>query len=340
MKYLNMVISLDNNPTFTLPDGYHFVNITEENAQLWELVMDQTYDGYEFLPGTFRYVMAANHYYDENRVFALINREGNPVAVASAWSCGEKWDIEDMGEVTHVCVDSKFQGNRYGRFVVYNALQELKRRNYKTAHLGVRCDNYSAIKTYINCGFIPFIEEIEEYNIWIENYRYLSIKLPECGFKKPDNYIINSKLTYVTTEYTHPPRPWPNQIKQFAQALEKGKTYVFGCWIRYNMYKVDPSVYISLREMILTSKYTAEIVKCILENKVRNIYVNNPVSPTSLLLEHINGACYFLGTKYNEQFTEGIQHYLQREYVPLVENEGKNFRLIKDGCYDQINLYE
>ena len=333
MKHINMVYPLDKIPLYTLPSGYKIVVITEENAELWESVMDKTYDGYDFLSGTFRFVMVANHYYDENRVFALLNDEGFPIAVASAWSAGEKWDIEDMGEVTHVCVRSEFQGNRFGRLVVYNALQELKRRGYRTAHLGVLFNNYSAIKTYINCGFIPIIEEPEDYDIWINNYRYLSTPLPKSGFKKLSEYTVHSIFSHVNVEYAHPPRPWPNQIRQFYKAIEEGKTYLFGCWMRYNMYKVDPAVYINLREIIVCSKHAGEINKNILDNTVRKLYVNSSVSPTSFFIECQDGSCYLFGTEYINAFIEGVQNYINRDLLQLLESEDTAFNLYKDGTY-------
>ena len=333
MKHISMVFPLDTTPVFTLPSGYKIINITEENADLWESVMDKTYDGYDFLSGTFRFMMVANHYYDENRVFALLNDEGTPIAVASAWSSVVKWDIEDMGEVTHVCVSSEFQGNRFGRFVVYNALQELERRGYKTAHLSVRINNYPAIKTYINCGFIPIVEEPEDYDIWNGIYQYLSTPLPENGAKKLSEYAIYSKLTHVNAEYDHPPRPWPNQIKQFSKALEQGKIYLFGCWIRYNMYNVDPNVYINLRENIVCSKHATEIIKNILDNKVRNFYVNSPISPSSYFIECQDNSCYLFGTEYNKAFIEGIQNYIKRELTLIFETEDRIFNFYNDGVY-------
>ena len=77
-------------PDVILPNGFNIINITEDNGHLWESVMEDAYNEV-YLPGTFRGVMVAHPFYDENQIFVLLNEKQEPIATASAWRSFACW---------------------------------------------------------------------------------------------------------------------------------------------------------------------------------------------------------------------------------------------------------
>ena len=57
--------------TTIIPNEYTVMGVNEGNRHLWEDVMEQSWGDHP--AGSYRYVLVANNYYKENRVFVMLN---------------------------------------------------------------------------------------------------------------------------------------------------------------------------------------------------------------------------------------------------------------------------
>lgn len=305
MKLLEMIRNLDEPlPDINLPQGYSIISVNEDNGYLWERVMDESWGGHP--PGAFRYGMVANNGFEDDRVFVMLDENSRTIATSSAWDYGMgNWYRKAYPEVAFVGVTPVSQGKGLGTVMVTHSLYELKKRGYTQAHLGIRgteCgENYPAVKTYINCGFIPYIDEDYQVSAWNKVYNYLSLPVPEFYYEKS---------TLPNIEMPHPPRPWPYQVRCAAKACENGDTYIFGVWSRHNMYLADKERYIQLKPLIMQSDAADELISYILGDRVQSIFINHPLNPKALLLVRDDGVIYRIGSGADNSFDSGVLKYL------------------------------
>jgi hypothetical protein len=189
--------------------------------------------------------------------------------------------------------------------MVTHSLHELKKRGYTHAHLGIKgtgnVENYPAVKTYIKCGFTPYIDEENHIKMWEKVYLYFSLPAPELRCIKPNHPEL---------EMPHPPRPWPYQVRCAAEAQKNGDTYIFGTWCRHNMYLVDANRYIKLKPLIMQSKSAYKLIDYILGGHIESIFINHPRNPEALFMVKDDGSTYRVGSSSDDRFTCGIEKYL------------------------------
>jgi ribosomal protein S18 acetylase RimI-like enzyme len=292
-------------PAIDLPDQYSLINVSEENGYLWEAMMTQCFD--EHKPGTFRGIVVANNYYDAGRVFALLDENDTPIATATSWQYDHWWDDTEHGQVIFVGVVPSHRGRKLGQLIVNYALHDIAKRGFTIAAVDVEVYNYPAIKTYIECGFTPQIAEVEDIWLWEEQYKVLSLPIPEY-----DHSLRPHR------DLPHPPRPWPYQLKEAQKAAVNGDIYLFGIWDNYNMYLVDRAEYDKFRTLLINDG--AEHFDFMYQNNVGQIFVDSPLNPSVLLLEKGNGTFILSGTSKDTRFINGINMYLndcQEKYNDL-----------------------
>jgi len=304
-----MIRDLNNLPELVLPSGYSIISINEDNGYLWEEVMDSSWGSHP--PGAFREVMVANNGYEENRVLVMLDENKNALATSSAWDYGfgeDTWygdTYQAYPILAFVGVKKEHQGKGYGRVVSTHCLHEFVKRGYKKVHLGVMGtydgENYPAVKTYLNCGFIPYIVEEWHKDAWKKVFAHLNI--PEV-----EPILRDLSKPYVQTP--HPPRPY--QLRQAHEAREAGVPYVFGLWEEHNMYKVDSAIYIKLKPLINKTENPDEIIRIIHEEQVENIFIDYPRNPKAMLLMKHDGSHIKIGESPDIRFNQGVEKYLQQ----------------------------
>lgn len=292
-----------------LPKDYSIVAINEDNGYLWEDVMEASWGNHQ--PGAFRYCMVANNGYEEDRVFVLLNESRQPVATSSPWYYGKgHWYEDEYPEVAFVGVIPSYQGNGFGKLMVNHSLQELKKRGYSMAHLGIRGtdtgENYPAVKAYLNCGFTPYIVEEAHVAAWETVCRHLSLPMPILRYEE---------AAYPKTDMPHPPRPWPYQIRCAAEAQKNDDTYIFGLWHMHNMYCVDADRYILLKPLLMQSDQSEDLISCILAGHVKHIFIDRPWNPESLFFIRDDGSYILIGRSSDERFTNGIEQYIMEQRI-------------------------
>ena len=313
MDCLEMIRSLEGPlPEFIVPEGYTIVSINEDNGHLWEQVMDVTWGGHKHRPGDFRYVFVSNIAYEEDRVFALLDESGRAVATAAIVDYKvSDWNYEYDPLLAFVGVPESCRGHGFARFISLHCLQEMKKLGYSAAHVDIGWtedgkDNIPATKTYINCGFEPYIVDQRQEKVWRTLYERLSIPCPTFHYAEKGKPGIGDLL-----KLRPPLRPSPYQVRCAAEALAAGDTYIFGKWDRHNLYLVNPDRYIQLKPLLKQSDAYEDIVKWIMKKRVKAIYIDRPRNPQALLAVLKNKKHIRIGTSDDERFERGVEAYLK-----------------------------
>lgn len=305
-------------PAVELPQGYSIVSIGEDNGYLWEKVMDLAFGNYE--PGDFRYVIVSNNYYEEGRVFVMLDENDQPVATASSWQYDNWWNDKNHGTVIFVGVSPECRGHKFGYTMVNYVLQDIRKRGFSIATLNVEENNFSAIKTYINCGFTPQIEIPEHIEIWKEQFNKLGLIEPEYD-----------KSLRPRNETPHPPRLWPYELCCAGAAELNGDIYVHGIWERHNMYLVDASEYCKVEPLFNTSEEALMHLDKVKRDGIGHIFINKPLNPSAAILETGDGVFHITGKNEEKRFIDGIISYFLRDIVPKYKGSSRQIKLFTSG---------
>jgi len=197
MEYDN---SFKNLIEIEFPSGYIFRSILKEEGYLWESVMNKAFGNYS--AGDFETVMVNNFSYLPERVYILFDEELVPCGTASAWAQPWIWG-DDCGYIIFVGVIPSHRGRGLGSQMVRYISNVIKNRGQKTVLLDVDCDNYSAIKSYLNSGFKPCLTDKNQVAIWENIYNQLSITSV--------NYSSEIK---IKKDNPHPPHPYLLELRK------------------------------------------------------------------------------------------------------------------------------
>lgn len=297
-------------PAIEFPENYSIISINEENGHLWEQIMTKAFEE-EYKAGTFRYIIADNYYYEDNRVFVLLNENNEPIATATSWHNEHWWENKEKGSVIFVGVDPAYREHKYGSLMVNYVLNNLKELGFTVASLDVEENNLAAIKCYINCGFTPHIVNTDHIEAWNNQYMKLSLSIPD--YDKSLRPLSNN--------------PYPTQISPYTQrhvmqAERNGDTYIKGNWEKYNMYAVDSSEFDKL-EYLFTSYPKAQIEFDHIRQKGNgHIFIDQPLNPTAVLLERNDGPLFSVGQSQDHRFINGIKVYFELECSKKYKHAG------------------
>ncbi|HEY5584156.1 MAG TPA: GNAT family N-acetyltransferase [Ruminiclostridium sp.] len=299
-----------------LQDGYSIVAISEENGYIWEQIMSKAFD--EHKAGTFRYIMVSNNYYDDERVFVLLDDNKEPIATATSWQNDNWWNDKEHGSIIFVGVAKSHRGQKLGCLMANYVLQDIAKRGFTIATLNVEENNLPAIKTYINCGFTPQIPITEHIEIWNEQYNKLSLTIPEYD-----------SLLRPLNDSPHPPQPWPYQLRCANEAISKGNIYVFGKWEKHNMYLVDSTEYYKLKCFFMLNNELMSHYDFVCKNNIGQIFVDKPYNPSVALLENSDGLFCLVGDSKDRRFIDGIHEYLEKDCNAKYNQSKKHIELIE-----------
>ena len=205
-----------NIPKAVFPEGYVFKPIPREHGYLWENVMDKAYgnenivgDAYgNYTAGDFEYVMVDNYSYLPERVYVLFDEKGQPCATASAWSQPWIWG-DDYGYVIFIGVIPSHRNRGLSKQMLFGICEIMKNRGHKSALLDVNSENLSAIKSYINAGFLPRLTSDpsltpdKQVEIWSDVFTKLKIEPLEYSYE-----------ILMRADNPHPPRPFLLDLRE------------------------------------------------------------------------------------------------------------------------------
>ena len=72
----------------------------------------------------------------------------------------------NLNEIGYVAVRPEYRGERIGYKLLMYVLTEMKRRNINQTYLRTDSFRIPAIKTYLKCGFYPYIKNENEKKRW------------------------------------------------------------------------------------------------------------------------------------------------------------------------------
>jgi GNAT superfamily N-acetyltransferase len=182
------------------PNGYIFRSISREEGHLWEEVMDKAFGN--FKAGDFEVIMVDNFSYLPERIYILFDEEKKPSGTATAWSQPWIWG-EACGFVIFVGVIPTHRGRGLGTQMVKHLNNVIKSRGQENVLLDVDCDNYSAIKSYLNVGFKPLLTDENQVVIWEDIFAQLSMI--------PVEFSTEIKMK---KDSPHPPHPYLLELRE------------------------------------------------------------------------------------------------------------------------------
>jgi GNAT superfamily N-acetyltransferase len=265
---------------------YIMVNATENCRRLWEEVMDVCFGGYQ--PGSFRYVCVNNAYYGDDRNYILLNENNELIGSSNSWQHSQY-----EGYVANICVMPSYRGKGLAAVLVNYGLREMQKRGMKWTFIGVGIDNYPAIKTYLNCGFIPMPKKAEEIGHWADVFRAMNLPIPDYD------------KTIKPKDEPHPPRPWPYQLAREKAARVNGDLFIHGEWNRFNMYVTDKTEVDKLRTLTSLGENAQRWLREVIADEKGRIYADCDVNPRALLFVRGDGECCQFGTSKDGCFEEG-----------------------------------
>jgi mycothiol synthase len=155
------------------PRGYSLRTYEDGDDAHWAGIVSRAF-GWEVSPVIFRREIAEREAFRPDRVFFLVYR-GEPIGTAITWSKPELGPR--AGYVHMVAVLPEHTGKGLGKVLALAVLRQLKRLGFRSAFLQTDDEWLAAIKTYLELGFEPVIEEESVRRRWVEVFQ---------GLKRPD----------------------------------------------------------------------------------------------------------------------------------------------------------
>lgn len=167
IQYYDLLLrrdSLENLTEYTLPEGFHFAFYQPGDRNEWISIEKSAkeFDTYE------QGIESWNRYYegkDEELVRRMIfveNEEGQKVATASAYYDIYGNDKSSDGWLHWVAVCREYQGRGLAKPLIYYTLQIMRNLGYPAAKVHTQTTTWLACKIYLDFGFMPVEENMQE----------------------------------------------------------------------------------------------------------------------------------------------------------------------------------
>lgn len=167
IKYYELLLrrsNLENLPEYLLPKGYRFVFYQPGDRDEW-ISIEKSAKEFE----TYEQGMESwKRYYegkDEDLVRRMVfieNNEGQKVATASAYYDIYGNDKSMDGWLHWVAVCREYQGKGLSKPLIYHTLQIMRNLGYPAAKVHTQTTTWLACKIYLDFGFVPVEEDIQE----------------------------------------------------------------------------------------------------------------------------------------------------------------------------------
>ena len=108
---------------------------------------------------------------------------------------GSRFHFPGGGEIAYLVVDARHRGYRLGHALVTAAVDRLRSAGYRTIWLGVEETRLTAIRTYLDAGFVPFLHP-------------------------PTPDALESRWLEVFERLGRTPSPWPRVLATSSQPAE------------------------------------------------------------------------------------------------------------------------
>lgn len=164
-----MTHDLQNIPTHTLPDGYHFrlFGSKENDDQLWAEIVTATdeFPSVEKALQRFNSEFAPHRDEAEKRIIFLETADGHAAGTATAWF--GQWNDNEIGRLHWIEIFPKFQSKGLGKPLIAHAMKTLA-LYHQTAYLTTQQTSPAAIHIYKKFGWKPAIVSEADGLVWGE----------------------------------------------------------------------------------------------------------------------------------------------------------------------------
>lgn len=155
------------------PKGYVLRTYEQTDDHAWARIVARAFQT-ECSASVFRKEIAEQELFSPERVFFIVH-EGQPVGTATAW-----WRPEfgaEAGYLHMVGVVPEHTGRGLGKVLASAVLRFFEQQGLETAFLHTDDERLAAVKTYLELGFEPVVEDEEVRRRWVEVFR---------GLRRPD----------------------------------------------------------------------------------------------------------------------------------------------------------
>ena len=155
---------LNNIPQYPLPEGYRFTFYQPGDRDTWIEIEKSAREFSSYEQG----LESWNRYYGgkedtlQNRMVFIENADGQKVATASAYYDIYGKDKTGAGWLHWVAVRRDFQGRGLARPLIGYTLSLMPALGYSNAMLSSQTNTWLACKLYLDFGFRPYEESLEE----------------------------------------------------------------------------------------------------------------------------------------------------------------------------------
>ena len=143
-----------------------------------------------------------NTVYDAKNDIFIVSNSGSPVGFAVLH---KKILSNGLREVGYIAVRPENRGKRLGYELIIHILTEIKKRGIEQAYLRTDSFRVPAIKTYLKCGFYPYIKNENEKKRW-------------QSVMKAINYTKNSRIKVLLISKKIHKLKLTNRFKELALA--------------------------------------------------------------------------------------------------------------------------
>ena len=156
--------NLENIPEYALPKGYKYVPFSSNDRDAWITIEKSAKEFNEYEQG----ISAWNVYFEPvreelpNRMIFIENENGEKVATATALYDVFGNDKSGDGWLHWVSVKREYQGKGLSKPLITHVLHVMKNLGYTHAKIPTQTNTWLACKIYMDLGFIPVNENIEE----------------------------------------------------------------------------------------------------------------------------------------------------------------------------------
>jgi mycothiol synthase len=160
-----------------LPKGYALRSYRRGDETHWARIISRAFET-ECAASVFATEIAAKRCFDPKRIFFLTYK-GEPVGTAIAWTRPELG--KRSGYVHMVAVVPEHTRKGFGKVLTTAVLGYFRDHQLRSAFLHTDGQRLAAIKTYLELGFEPVIEDEDIRRRWVEVFRALG--RPELGHR-------------------------------------------------------------------------------------------------------------------------------------------------------------
>ncbi|OIN99266.1 hypothetical protein COY52_01785 [Candidatus Desantisbacteria bacterium CG_4_10_14_0_8_um_filter_48_22] len=160
--------NLEDLPAIVLPQGYSIRTYKEGDGEAWCDIINRTI-GPGWNADLFNTSFLQFPVFSPDRMFFVVCG-GIPAGTATAWV--KEPEEKVTGIVHYVGVLPEHAGRKLGYALTLRTLHYMKDHGFKNAVLQTDDDRLPAIKTYLNLGFVPTIIDDNQYQRWMDIFRY------------------------------------------------------------------------------------------------------------------------------------------------------------------------